>query len=135
MSKNKKYVFVTPKSTSLYEEDKPQPEKDFKFYQVAIFPNPKTARFEIREVLISGSGDIKGYKMYNVNEDTHRKFIRGLHEGRYKMYPIYTLESIEFPSCQDIMLAMSGMINDDNEYTGHAKFEGGKEFNWRGDMF
>lgn len=131
---NKKYFFLTPKSTSLYDDDKIQQCEEIKFYQIAIFPNPKVSKYEIREVIIDNLGNILRYKLYYVGENTHRKFIKSLRDNKYRLYPVYTLNDIDFPSCGDIILAKSGMINNDSGYSGFAEFNGGKDFNWRGSV-
>lgn len=128
---NKRYVFTTPGSDTIYNEI---PLEPIKFYQICGFPNPKTRKFEIREVLIDGDNNIKTYRKINVDETVHKKLLNALRDNKYRLYSTFNLDNIDLPSCNDITLARSDMINMDNDYTGYAKFNGGQDFNWRGSI-
>jgi hypothetical protein len=127
----RKYKFVTPSSQSIYDDI---PLDNIKFYQICAFPNPKIGKFEIREVLIDGNNEIKSYRILNINEKTQRKLLRALRDNKYRLYSTFTMAQIEMPSFNDISLARSGMLNNDNNYSGFAEFDSSHtgDFNWRG---
>lgn len=126
---SRKYKFVTPNSSSLYND---VPLDKIKMYQICGFKNPKTGKFEVREVVVDGNNEIESYNTYSVNEKTQRKLLSALRDNKYRLYSTYTLAYIEMPSCNDISLARSGMLNNDSDYSGFAQFDGGQDFNWRG---
>jgi len=130
MSKsNKKYTFVTPPSSSIYADNVLSP---IKFYQLCGFPNPRTNKYEIREVNINGMNEIEQYKILHVNHDTYQKIIRALRDNKYRLYTTYNLDHIELPTCNDITLARSVMLNRDENYSGFATFDGNNDFTWKG---
>lgn len=126
---DKKYVFITPSNTSLYNDT---PLDEIKIYQICGFPNPKTKLFEIREVLVNGENEVKAFRNLNVTKSVQRKLLKNLRDNKYRLYSTYTLAYIELPSCNDISLSRSGMINNDSDYSGYAPFDSGQDFNWRG---
>lgn len=126
---HKHYVFTTPASASFYNDVKLE---EIKIFQICAFPDPKTGKFEIREVIIDGDNNIKTYRTLKVEKKVQRKLLRALRDNKYRLFPVYTLAHIELPSCNDISLARSAMINNDNEYSGFASFESSGDFDWRG---
>lgn len=116
---SRKYKFVTPKSTTLYNDFALE---QIKMYQICGFKNPKTGKFEVREIIINGNNEIETYNTYKVNEKTQRKLLRALRDNKYRLYSTYTLAYIEMPTLNDISLARSDMLNNDSDYTGFAKF-------------
>jgi hypothetical protein len=126
---NKQYVFTTPNSASFYTESA---LSQIKIYQICVFPNPKDGKFEVREVLINGNNNIENFKLMHITKSTHNKLLNALRDNKYRLFSTFTLNTIDLPDCNDIALARSDMLNMDNDYAGYAKFNGGKEFNWRG---
>ena len=132
MASRKKYVFVQPSDKSFYTDTV---DDVIKFYQICMFPNPKMGKYEIREFTITGKDEIVSRKKYEVSEDIQKKLLHTLRDNKYRLYSTVTLENIEFPSCQDIALARSGILNNDSDYAGYASFNAGKEVAWKGTNF
>lgn len=126
---NKKYFFASSMSETLYN-DAPLPV--IKFYQICAFPNPLSKNYEIREVIINCNNDIEKFRTLFVSKKVHSKVLKTLKENQYRLYATVDLNSIELPSCSDISLARSGILNNDSDYTGYAKFNSNSDFQWRG---
>ena len=110
---------MAPLSSTIYDD---VPLQKVKFYQVCCFPNPKTDKFEIREVLIDGNNNVETYKLHHVSKKAQRQFLRATRDNKYRMYTVFTLEHIELPSYNDISLARSDMLNNDSEVSGYAPY-------------
>lgn len=128
---NKKYTFITPESSSIYTDTVLDP---IKFYQICGFPNPRNNKYEVREVKINGYNEIEEYKTLYVNRSTYWKILHAMRDNKYRLYTTFSLDHIELPTCNDIALARSIMLNRDEDYTGYARFDGNPEFTWRGVM-
>lgn len=115
----RKYVFVQPASQSLYIDTV---LTQIKFYQICIFPNPINNLFEIREIIIGGQNEIVSYKDLKLEKKNKKKLLQLLKENQYKLYSTYSTKHIGAPTCSDISVARSDMINTDNKYTGYAAF-------------
>lgn len=116
---NKKYYFVTPESDQLLNRTH---LPDIKFYQISGFINPETNKHNLRVYFIDGNNSIVNYKNFNITKKMMNDIKSSVRENTYKIYPTYSLDHIDPPSCNDIMLARSQMLNIDNEYYGFAKF-------------
>jgi len=95
------------------------------------FANPKTNKFEVREVTINGNNDIQSYRTYHVKDKTHKNLLNVLRDNKYKLYSTYTLTHIDLPNCADVSLARSGILNNDSDYSGYASITG-TDFEWKG---
>jgi hypothetical protein len=127
---NKKYLFTSSKSETLYNDIQLPP---IKFYQICGFPNPRLQKIEIREVIINGRNDIERFRTLHVTKKVQMKVLKTLKENQYRLYATVDLNSIELPSCADIALARSGILNHDSDYTGYAQVNNSnQEFDWRG---
>lgn len=128
----RRYKFVTPDSQSTYND---VPSEPTKFYQICAFPNPSTDKFEVREIIINGYNEIETYNTLSISEKNRSKLLKTLRENKYRLYATYTLKHIGLPSCNDISLSRSGILNNDSDYSGFASFNSEKtDFNWRGSM-
>lgn len=118
----RKYRFVCGSNTNaLYNLDMMDMGK-VTLYQICGFPNPKTGKFEVREVSINGNNDIESYVTHHISDDTRKKLLLAMRDNKYRIYSMYTLKHVGLPSCSDISLARSGILNDDNDYSGFAQF-------------
>jgi hypothetical protein len=127
---HRKYEFVQYKTPSIYDEKTFL--KPMNYYQICSFPNPKTHKYEIRNVYVNEYDEITKYSTIHLTYNDYQRLLRALRDNKYRLYATYTLSYINLPSCGDISLARSEMLNIDNDYSGYAQFNGGKEFDWRG---
>jgi hypothetical protein len=126
----KKYKFICQQTPSIYDEKTLL--KPMNFYQICGFPNPKTHRYEMRDVFVNEYDEITKYRTLYLLPSEYQRLLRNLRDNKYRMYSTYTLDYIDLPACHDITLSRSEILNNDSEYSGFAQFNGGQEFNWRG---
>lgn len=116
---NKRYVFIQPTSQSIYV-DTTLPR--IKFYQICAFPNPQHNMFEVREIIIGENNEISNFRDLKLEKKSKKKLIGTLKENQYRLFSTYSLRYITMPTCADISMARSFMINNDSAYTGYAAF-------------
>lgn len=127
---HRRYEFIHHKTPSMYDHDTIL--KPLKYYQICAFPNPKTQHYEVREVYVNEYDEITKYATIHISYNDYQRLLRALRDNKYRIYATYTLSYINLPTCADVTLARSEMLNIDNSYSGFAQFNGGKEFDWRG---
>jgi hypothetical protein len=125
---NRKYYFTSSKSDTLYN-DILLPE--MKFYQICAFINPHTQKHEVRESIIDGHNELVRFRTVHISKKNYSKMLKNLRENRFRLYSTYDLNSIQLPSCTDIAMARSGILNQDSDYTGYASFNSNQDFDWR----
>lgn len=115
-----------------YEFIKPTPRTDYLpkedltdiiyFYQICIFPNPKTNKFEMRKYILNGKNDVLDVKKYLLNKDQCKKFFEVKNSNEYKSYPQYYIDEVDGPTMADIFTARSAILTKNYDYTGYAPF-------------
>lgn len=113
----KRYVFVQPDEI----RNNPNLDKPMKFYQICTFIHPKKQKYEVRIVKIDGNNEIESSEVIDVPKKTYKYLIRTLRENLYKVYATFSLDYVDLPSCNDIYVARSPMINIDSAYSGFAQ--------------
>lgn len=116
---DKTYTFISPSEAAITPYELPP----IKYYQICGFANPRKQKYEVRVVNIDGSNNIVNYKLYAITKFEHDKLLKSLRDNLYRLYATFTLDTIELPSCNDIAVARSDMINIDNDYIGFARLK------------
>lgn len=116
---SRKYIFVSQEDKNGMEGPI---ERPLKYYQVCGFANPKTNKFEIRVVNIDEYDRIASFDTYAVTEETKKKLIKSLRDNEYRVYAVYSVQQVKLPEMNDIRVARSSMICENNNYSGFAPF-------------
>lgn len=116
-----KYYFISPSSSNIYEEHALEP---IKFYQFCAFADPKTTKYEVKVFYVNGYNEITNYKQYFLDKKIRKKLLRSLTENKYRMFPVYNLDYIDYPSSNDISFARSAILNTETDISnlGYAPF-------------
>lgn len=93
------------------------------YYQVCIFPDPKTNRFQVRKFILNRKNEFVKVKDYFISERRYKKLLNAKKVNQYKCYSAYDLQGVSYPSASDISIARSNMITEDNIHYGLAKFD------------
>ncbi len=92
------------------------------YYQICIFPNPKTKRHQVRKFILNRKNEFESIKDYFISERRYKKLLQIKNVNEYKCFSAYDLRGVEYPTLSDISMARSEMISNDHGYYGYAKF-------------
>lgn len=92
--------------------------KNVKIYQICLFPNPRTGKFEIRSNMLVGENLITN--TYYISEYAKNKLLEKIPVHRYKMYATYRLDKLNTLTCADIQMAQSELLN--NSYAEQSPY-------------
>ena len=117
---DKKYHF-RPKRSDVFSNME-QTYENVVYYQIAIYPNPKTGKYHIRRFEIDGNNKVKSVKEKFITNEQQSKFKKVKKCNEYKAYPDINLNNVSYPSRYDIGLYRSNLLKQNTEYTGYANF-------------
>lgn len=118
MDRPVKYRFV-PKKRDIMTNDHVKYDPVI-YYQIALY---KTKRgYEVRRVFIDGEDRVRDVRVAYFSKDRVEKFVETKKSNLYKVYPVYSLKNIPYPSTADITTARSEMILVDHNYSGYAPY-------------
>jgi hypothetical protein len=113
----REYVFGTQSSQNMTYV----PPKDILIYhQICSYPNPKTHMYCVRTLKINGNNEIIQRTEKCYNKRMIEKYLKSSRGNDYKLYSTYDLNSINLPSCGELLIARSELLTHDYEYTGYA---------------
>ena len=92
------------------------------FYQVSSFPNPKNGKYHLRKFVINNDNHFVNIKEYLLNKKYFDKFIQKKKSNEYRMYSVYNLNTVNYPSFSDILLLRSDTLKNNYNYYGYAPF-------------
>ena len=92
------------------------------FLQITIHPNPKTKKYHVRKFKINNEGNFVDIKNYYLSKNKYDKLLKSKKQHEYKLYSVYTLEEVPYPSESDILLLNSSMLKTSYNYYGSAPF-------------
>lgn len=102
------------------EEECANNEPNISFYQIAAFADLKTKSHHVRKFTINCSNEFVSIKNHHVNKRTLDKLIRQKKNNQYKLFPVYDLDYIDYPSTSDILLLKSDILSTNYDYYGYA---------------
>ena len=97
-------------------------EKLISFYQVASFINPKTQKYHVRRFVINNDNEFVNVRDHYINKKMYDKLFSVKKPNQYKIYSVYDLNSINYPSMGEVLGAKSSMIVSNSDYYGPANF-------------
>lgn len=113
---NPRYKFVSEFNETV------KPKEIVYYYQLASFKDPKTNKYNIRRFTINENDEFIDVKETSLNSKEFRKFIKTQKPNKYKVFSVYTLDIIQYPTLSDISLCKSEILSKNNEYYGYAPF-------------
>lgn len=117
---NTRYIFKAKQSESEYTYN-PDPAT-YKFYQICLFKNPNTNKYQIRRCIINEQCKLINISEKMFNDKQYQKFLKIHRENEYKSYPTYDLNLVDLPNPGDILQVQSPLLNNDYSYTGFASY-------------
>jgi len=114
-----KYVFAT--SNNVEEEEQLNNTISY-FYQICIFPVPKTKLYNMRKFVINGKNEFVDIKDYQLTEDQCKKFYDSKKKHEYKCFSTFSLDNVNTPTLNDVNTAKSNILTNEYSYTGFAPF-------------
>lgn len=100
----------------------PKPNNLTTFYQLSSFPNPKHGKYELRRFLVNDENEFVEIKNYLIDKKQYNKFIKYRKRQTYKIYSVYDLTLVSYPTLSDILQSRSDMLSSDYDYYGCAPF-------------
>ncbi|QKF93785.1 hypothetical protein QKU48_gp0327 [Fadolivirus algeromassiliense] len=92
------------------------------FYQVGSFPHPKNGKYHLRKFVINDDNNFVQVKEYLVDKKIYTKFLQRKKSNEYKMYSVYDLGTVNYPSMSDVLLLKSDVLKGNYNYYGYAPF-------------
>lgn len=84
-------------------------ERQFSYYQICQFSLNK--KYAVRKLIYNETGDLITYRENNLKKNILDRFLKKCPEYKYTIYPAYTLDVVEFPHDNDILTALSQILN------------------------
>ena len=112
------YKFITKYNT----QEEPTQENELSFYQIAMFPYPKTDLYHIRKFKIDHENNITKMTEHNVKQKHYELILKQKKKNEYKLYSVYNLSTTPYPCKGDILFLKSNILANNNSYTGYAQF-------------
>ena len=98
------------------------PKRDFKYYQLCSFKNPWTQKYHIRRFIMNSKNEFTNIQELYINSKQYQRFVKTHKPNEYKMFGVYDLNQVAYPSLGDIAIIQSPILENDNGYGGFAKF-------------
>jgi hypothetical protein len=111
-------VFKQPIDDLVYDP----PEKIRSFYQLCYFENPVTKKYYVRQFKLNQNGEIISVMTKGFNKKKYDKLLDNLSQNQYKSYSTYDFKTINYPSADDVMKALSNVFETNCDYNGYAPF-------------
>lgn len=92
------------------------------FIQIASFPNPKTKLYHIKRFIIDQNNEFAGIKEYFLSKRRYDKLLQRKKRNQYKLYAVYNLNTVNYPSMSDILMLKSDILGSNHNYYGFAPF-------------
>lgn len=119
MDRPVKYSFV-PKKRDIITNSFEKPA-EVKFYQMAMY-KADNGRYHVRRIVYDEDNRIKEVKTSYLTKDKIQDFVEKRRSNSYKIYPVYSLDTVTYPSSADITLARSVILSADYNYTGYSPY-------------
>ncbi len=90
------------------------------FYQLALHPHPQTNKYHVRRFIIDGEDNFCDIRDYHIDKSQYEKFLNAKKLNEYKLYSVFTLAQIKYPTMADILLLKSSIIANTHQYYDYA---------------
>jgi hypothetical protein len=116
------YTFVTKQEGAGFFLPTPVEPSNTSFYQMALYSNPKTKLYHIKRFMVDENDNIIDMKNYNIEKEKYDKIVKYKKPNQYKLYSVFDLKNVGYPSKGDILVLKSNILASNNSYTGYASF-------------
>lgn len=113
-----RYQFISHDSYKNRKDDKSLTY----FYQLATFPHPKNGKYHMRKFIINSKNNVHDVNDYLLDKDQYDRFLKSKKINEYKLYSVYSLNDVNYPTGGEILASKSDMLNNNFDYTGFAPF-------------
>jgi hypothetical protein len=90
----------------------PTPNK-FSYYQICAYVVDNM--YQVRKIIYDDSGVVVSIRTNNIDASKIQNFIKKCPKNKYTILPVYELSGTELPDHGSILLAMSPILNNDNQ--------------------
>ncbi len=90
------------------------------FYQIASHPHPKTNKHHVRVFVIDNDDNFNDVRDYNIDKSQYNRLLNSKKVNEYKLYSVFALDQINYPTMSDILLLKSSNIANTNQYYDYA---------------
>ena len=110
-----KYKFVNS-----FDEPECTAEPNINFYQLAIFADLNTKLYHIRRFTINQNNEFVAVRNHYINKRTFDKFLKKKKNHEYKMFSVYELDNVNYPTVSDILLLKSDILSTNYYHYDYA---------------
>ena len=83
--------------------------RQFLFYQICGFPVDK--KYNVRKITLNENGEITKTKEKQVTKSELKQFLKFCPKSKYSIYPTYNMSFVGLPEANEILTAMSVILN------------------------
>ena len=98
------------------------PQKIFKYYQLCSFKNPWNSKFHIRRFIMNERNEFVSIDENYIDAKKYERFVRSHKLNEYKLYNVYDLNHVAYPSMGEITIIQSPILDTVSDYSGFSKF-------------
>lgn len=103
--------FVKDKSDMLYNPDKQYDT----FYQICRFKNKYSGKHETRKIVFDEMNNVKKIYVKEYSTNIIKKFIKTCPTNKFKLYPVYDINTVNRPCIDDMIESRSDLLNGNND--------------------
>jgi hypothetical protein len=92
------------------------------FYQAASFANPQNGAYHVRRFIVNNNNEFINIRDHHLNKKQYHKLLERKKPNEYKVYSVYDLKNVNYPSFGDVLAAKSSILATDYNYYGAAPF-------------
>ncbi|ARF09805.1 hypothetical protein Indivirus_3_54 [Indivirus ILV1] len=111
---------TTYKFVNSFKETCANNEPNVNFYQIAAFADLETKLYHVRKFTINCSNEFISVRNHNISQRSLDKLIKLKKNNEYKLFPVYDLNYVDYPSLSDILLLKSDMLSNNYYHYGYA---------------
>lgn len=115
MNRPIRYEFV-----SNFDSNETADKECTKYYQICYFPQKN--KHQVRKFLIDKNYDYKSVKDHYVSKEKLQQFMKNKKCNEYKIFAVYNLDNINYPTMAEIITCQSNMITTNYKYYGCSPF-------------
>jgi hypothetical protein len=113
--------------TNLVQNNTNKTNNSNKFYQICLFPDPKTKRYSVKRFIYktdikTGISKFVSVSQIGLTAEQHQSFLYSLKPHQYNTFSTYDLSDVDPPKLADVLINSSELLNNDYDYSGYAPY-------------
>jgi len=113
----KKYEFIIPDQKDFMFTPSFNSVKVVRFYQLCIFPHPKTGKYYARRFVVNANNEFADIEDLQLTQKQYNRIHEKVLPNQYKTFATYTLDNIDYPSFSDVITAQSEILCKNYDHT------------------